>query len=199
MQNQFIQWMTQQAMRTKQSVRCCVIMLGALRMPFISVPLISVHLMLFPSMLKAEEVEQPIQYDVTPVKGFIYGTVDGETAYQDWRRGTFDKEPMVEVKPHAIKKELPEPVVVPFSTPKVSEVPVGKPKKPPLKGEDKIFVQIGEDEIEARCFILGEGCEKLVQPEDEQDSVYFGAIEKAIEDQKQKEATSAKERTVVKP
>jgi len=147
-----------------------------------------------------EQLEEPIQYEVTAVKGYLYGTVDGETAYKDWRRGTFDKERMTEVKPKELPDNLPEPVVIPFVESKVREVPVGKPKRPPLKGEDKIFVQIGEDEIKARCFILGEGCEQLEKPE-EQDSVYYKAIEKAQEKQqalKQGEAAN-KGRAIIKP
>lgn len=147
-----------------------------------------------------EAVEKPIEYQVTPVKGYLYGTVDGESAYKDWRRGTFDKERMVEVQPKQLPSKLPEPVVIPFAEPKVNEVPVGKPKKPPLKGEDKIFVQIGKDEIEARCLILGEGCELLIEPEEEKDSVYFKAIEKAKERQAELQSgTEAKSRTIVQP
>lgn len=145
-----------------------------------------------------EEDDQVIEYEVTAVEGYLYGTIDGETAYKNWRRGTFDKERMVEIKPRKIKKELPKPVVVPFTAPKVSEVPVGQPKKPPLKGEDKIFVQIGKDEVKARCFILGEGCEALLEPKDEKDSIYFPAIDKAKERRAQEEEES-KKREIISP
>jgi len=131
---------------------------------------------LIPSWLYAEEVVVPIEYEVTAPKGYFYGTVDGETAYKDWRRGTFDKERMQEITPQDLPDNLPEPVIIPFTEPKVNEVPVGKPKRPPLKGEDKIFVQIGKDEQKARCFLLGQGCEELVKPK-ETDSVYFRPIE----------------------
>ena len=143
-----------------------------------------------------EEVELPIEYDITSPKGYYYGTVDGETAYKDWRRGTFDKERMNEVQPKDLPSNLPEPVVIPYVPPVVNEVPVGKPKKPPLKGEDKIFVQIGKDEKKARCLILGQGCEELVEPE-VKDSVYFRPIE--AQKQKQLEQEQAKKRTVINP
>lgn len=157
-------------------------------------------LLLSPFTMAEEVVEAPIAYEITPVKGYLYGTVDGETAYQDWRRGTFDKERMVEVKPKELPSNLPEPVVIPYTEPKVNEVPVGKPKKPPLKGEDKIFVQIGKDEKEARCLILGEGCEELLQPKEEKDSVYFDAIQKAKERQAElKSESEGRGRAIVKP
>lgn len=143
------------------------------------------------SAIAEEAIEQPIEYDITSPKGYYYGTVDGETAYQDWRRGTFDKERMNEIQPQDLPSNLPEPVVVPFVEPSVSEVPVGKPKKPPLKGEDKIFVRIGKDEKKARCFLLGQGCEDLVEPE-VKDSVYFSAIQAAKEQQAAEEAGQKK-------
>ena len=133
-------------------------------------------LFLISSWLCAEEIVVPIDYKVTAPKGYLYGTVDGETAYKDWRRGSFDKERMQEIAPQDLPDNLPEPVVIPFVAPKVNEVAVGKLKDPPLKGEDKIFVQIGKDELKARCFLLGQGCEELVKPE-ETDSVYFRPIE----------------------
>ncbi len=123
----------------------------------------------------AEEEPAPIEYEITSPKGEYYGTIDGKTAYQDWRRGTFDREVMNEIKPADKPDNAPEPVVIPFVAPAVQEVPAGKPKKP-LKGEDKIFVQIGKDEKKARCFILGEGCEELVEPE-VKDSIYFRPIQ----------------------
>lgn len=90
-------------------------------------------LFLFSCAISAEEeVELPIEYDITSPKGYYYGTVDGETAYKDWRRGTFDKERMKEVQPKDLPSNLPEPVVIPYVPPLVNEVPVGKPKKPPL-------------------------------------------------------------------
>lgn len=148
----------------------------------------------------AEESVQPIEYEVTQVRGYLYGTVDGKTAYQDWRRGTFDKERMIEVQPKKLPDNLPEPVVIPYTEPEVSEVPVGQPKKQPLKGEDKIFAQIGKDEKEARCLILGEGCEELVKPKEEKDSVYFDAIGKAKESRAQQETgTDSRARKVIKP
>lgn len=130
-----------------------------------------------------EEVELPIDYQITAPKGYYYGTVDGETAYQDWRRGTFDQERMVEVIPRDLPNNLPEPLVIPYAPPKVNEVPAGKDKKPPLKGEDKIFVQIGKDEKKARCLLLGQGCEELVKPK-RKDSVYFRPI---LEQEKKRE------------
>lgn len=133
-------------------------------------------LFLISSWLCAEEIVVPIDYKVTAPKGYLYGTVDGETAYKDWRRGSFDKERMQEIVPQDLPDNLPEPVVIPFVAPKVNEVAVGELKAPPLKGEDKIFVQIGKDELKARCFLLGQGCEELVKPE-ETDSVYFRPIE----------------------
>lgn len=148
----------------------------------------------------AEEIEVPIEYQVTAPKGYYYGTVDGETAYKDWRRGTFDKERMTEIKPQDLPNNLPEPVVIPFVEPKVNEVPVGEPKTPPLKGEDKIFVQIGKDEKKARCFILGQGCDELVEPETLKDSVYFRPIEALQEKQaEQAEAEKAKKREIITP
>ena len=179
MQNQSIQWITHLTSHIKDLFYC-------------------LSLCLFSLSVWAEEEEQVIKYDVTPVKGYLYGTIDGETAYKNWRRGTFDKERMVEIKPRKIKKELPKPVVVHFISPKVTEVPVGQPKKPPLKGEDKIFVQIGKDEIKARCFILGEGCEALLEPKDEKDSIYFPAIDKAKERRAQADAES-KRRELIQP
>ncbi len=148
-----------------------------------------------PLIAWAEEIIAPIKYQVTAPRGYFYGTVDGETAYKDWRRGTFDKEKMVEVKPDNLPSNLPEPVVIPYVKPKVNEVPVGKPKKPLLKGEDKIFVQIGKDEKKARCFILGQGCDALIEPEAVKDSVYFRPIEAL---QKQQAGTEpAKKRKVL--
>lgn len=129
-------------------------------------------------LFAVEEPPAPVPYTVTKVRGYLYGTVDGKTAYKDWRRGTFDKERMNEVKPGDLPSDLPEAVVIPYKDPKVLEVAVGKPKHPPLKGEDKIFVQIGSDEKKARCFLLGQGCEELSKPE-EQDSVYYRPIQKA--------------------
>lgn len=123
-----------------------------------------------------EEVIQPIKYEVTSPKGYFHGTVDGETAYKDWRRGSFDKERMTEVRAKDLPSDLPPPVVIPYTKPKVKEVPVGEPKVPPLKGEDKIFVTIGKDEKKARCLLLGQGCADLVEPE-EKDSIYFRPIE----------------------
>jgi len=139
-----------------------------------------------------EELELPIDYEVTSPKGYFYGTVDGETAYKDWRRGTFDKERMNEIKPKDLPSNLPEPVVIPYVPPVVNEVPVGKPKKPALKGEDKIFVQIGKDEKKARCLILGQGCEELLEPE-VKDSVYF----RPIEAQRQKQQEQSKKRAII--
>ena len=141
-----------------------------------------------------EELERPIDYEVTSPKGYFYGTVDGETAYKDWRRGTFDKERMNEIKPQDLPSNLPEPVVIPYVPPVVNEVPVGKPKKPALKGEDKIFVQIGKDEKKARCLILGQGCEELLEPE-VKDSVYFRPIE--AQRQKQQEQEQSKKRAII--
>lgn len=126
-------------------------------------------------LLAVEEPPAPVPYTVTPVRGYLYGTVDGKTAYQDWRRGTFDKERMNEVKPADLPSNLPKAVIIPYINPKIREVAVGKPKQPPLKGEDKIFVQIGSDEKKARCLLLGQGCEALHKPK-EQDSVYYRPI-----------------------
>lgn len=126
-----------------------------------------------------EEAPAPVPYKVTPVKGYLYGTVDGKTAYKDWRRGTFDKERMNEVQPADLPNNLPEPTVIPYTEPKVKEIAVGKPKRAPLKGEDKIFVQIGKDEKRARCLLLGEGCAELNKPK-EQDSVYFRPIKAPV-------------------
>ncbi|MGH1461613.1 MAG: hypothetical protein ACRBB6_06230 [Neptuniibacter sp.] len=158
-------------------------------------------LLLFSPIAPAEEiVEKPIEYKVTPVKGYLYGTVDGETAYKDWRRGSFDQERMVEVQPQELPSNLPEPVVIPYTEPEVSEVPVGKTKQPPLKGEDKVFVQIEEDVKEARCLILGEGCELLIEPEEEKDSVYFDAIEKAKARQAELQSEqNGKAREIIRP
>ena len=180
MRKQFIQWKNRLTMRFNWHV---------------------LLLLLFSPISLAEEVEEkPIEYKVTQVKGYLYGTVDGDTAYRDWRRGTFDKERMVEVEPKELPSKLPEPVVIPYTDPKVNEVPVGKPKKPPLKGEDKIFVQIGEDVKEARCLILGEGCELLIEPEDEKDSVYFDAIEQAKTRQAElKPGEKGSTREIIKP
>lgn len=158
--------------------------------------ILAVSALLIPLNALAEEIEAPIEYRVTAPKGYYYGTVDGETAYKDWRRGTFDKERMIEVQPKDLPSNLPEPVIIPYVEPKVNEVPVGKPKQPPLKGEDKIFVQIGKDEKEARCFILGQGCEDLVEPE-VKDSVYFRPIE-ALQEQ-QGGDTSTKKREIIQP
>ena len=129
-----------------------------------------------PFLPAEEETVLPIKYEVTAPEGYFYGTVDGETAYKDWRRGSFDKERMTEIKAKDLPNDLPPPVVIPYTKPTVKEVPVGKPKTPPLKGEDKIFVTIGKDEKKARCFLLGQGCEELVKPE-EKDSIYFRPIE----------------------
>lgn len=145
-----------------------------------------------------EDIEVPIDYEITTPKGYFYGTVDGETAYKDWRRGTFDKERMNEIKPKDLPSNLPEPVVIPYVPPVVNEVPAGKPKKPPLKGEDKIFVQIGKDEKKARCLILGQGCEELVEPE-VKDSVYFRPIEAQKQKQLELEQEKIKKRTVINP
>lgn len=152
-------------------------------------------LFLASSVLNAEEEPKlPIDYEVTSPKGYFYGTVDGETAYKDWRRGTFDKERMSEIKPKDLPSNLPEPIIIPYVPPVVNEVPVGKPKKPALKGEDKIFVQIGKDEKKARCQILGQGCEELLEPE-VKDSVYFRPIE--AQKQKMQEQEPGKKRAII--
>ncbi|WP_286239663.1 hypothetical protein [Neptuniibacter halophilus] len=162
--------------------------------------LLLTSLLITPGLQAEEESEVPIEYQVTVPKGYFYGTVDGETAYENWRRGSFDKEPMVEVQPEDLPSNLPKPVVVPFVPAKVNEVPAGKSKKPVLKGEDKIFVQIGKDEQEARCFILGQGCEELAEPE-VKDSIYFRPIEAQLERMEASGETpdAAKSRQVVKP
>ncbi|WP_067982915.1 hypothetical protein [Neptuniibacter pectenicola] len=123
-----------------------------------------------------EEFISSLEYKVTPPSGDYYGTVKGETAYKNWRRGAFDKERMVEVEPKELPSNLPPPAVIPFAESMLSEVSGGEFSNPALTGEDKVFLQISRDEQKARCVLLGQRCEAFLKPDDT-DSVYARPIE----------------------
>lgn len=117
-------------------------------------------------VLLPEQWMDVIPYKVTRPVGYSMGSVDGKTAYDDERKGVFDWEPMIEINPAAKPLDLPPPTVVPFIQHSVAVELNGQRIKSDrsLQKEDKIFLQIAEDEKKARCYILGEGC-----PEDTQE------------------------------
>ena len=109
-----------------------------------------------------------IPYDVTPAKGPIVFAIEPSVAYKGLPRGTFDVEPMAEVKAYALPPTLPPPTVVPAAEPEFY-VQLNKLEKegPTLKGEDLVFKTIADDQKKERCLIFGEECSALEIIEEE--------------------------------
>ncbi len=111
--------------------------------------------------------EPPIPYTITngPHEAGLSRHYSGATVYEDWPRGSFDRERMQEVAPAAFESELPPPQVVPFlDEPGVVRDREGR-RILRLEGEDKIFRQIDKDVREARCVLLGIGCPEEAKPD----------------------------------
>ncbi|MBY4677966.1 hypothetical protein [Marinobacterium arenosum] len=86
---------------------------------------------------------------------------NGATVYKDKPRGEFDDEPMTEITPRFTAKPPPEPMVIPYAPLEdIEQGLVTDLRRKELKGEDKIFRQIARDVIKARCFLLGQDCDK---------------------------------------
>lgn len=118
--------------------------------------------MILPVWAEVQPVPDQIPYDVTPAKGRIVFAIEPSVAYKGLPRGTFDVEPMEEVKAYALPPTLPPPTVVPAAEPEFY-VQLNKLEKegPTLKGEDLVFKTIADDEKKERCLIFGEECSAL--------------------------------------
>lgn len=118
--------------------------------------------------LAADLVPEPIPYDVTKPKGRLIFALDGASAYEGLVRGTFDIEPMNEVKAYKLPPLLPPPTVVPSADPAFYVLMNRLEKEgPKLTGEDLVFKTIGEDAIKERCLVYGEECSALEIIEEE--------------------------------
>ena len=121
---------------------------------------------------RKEDILNPIPYVVTEPTGYIDSPIDPATVYEFKRRGFVDAEPMEEIEPYLIpERQLPPPVVIPHSGPSEAErVVAAQRKAPPLKGEDKIFEQIAQDQLVMECILEDtlENCEgvEIVLPEE---------------------------------
>ena len=118
--------------------------------------------MTLPAWAEVQPVPDPIPYDVTPATGSIVFAIEPSVAYKGLPRGTFDVEPMEEVKAYALPSTLPPPTVVPAADPEFY-VQMNKLEKkgPTLTGEDLVFKTIADDQKKERCLIFGEECSAL--------------------------------------
>lgn len=118
--------------------------------------------MILPAWAEVQPAPDPIPYDVTPATGSIVFAIEPSVAYKGLPRGTFDVEPMEEVKAYALPSPLPPPTVVPAAASDFY-VQLNKLEKegPTLTGEDLVFKTIADDQKKARCLIFGEECSAL--------------------------------------
>lgn len=120
--------------------------------------------------VKAEEplVDNAIPYDVTRPDGALIFAIEPSQAYKGLPRGTYDVEPMAEVKAFKLPSTLPPPTVVPAAEP-AFYIQMNKLEKegPTLSGEDLVFKSIADDQKKERCLIFGESCSALEIIEEE--------------------------------
>ncbi|MGB0467832.1 MAG: hypothetical protein ACPGF7_09930 [Pontibacterium sp.] len=104
----------------------------------------------------------PIPYSVTKPSGALIFALDGRTAYKGLSRGTFDIEPMSEVKAYKLPSLLPAPTIIQAASADFyTQLNQLETKGPVLKGEDLVFKTIDEDMEKERCFVYGEACSTL--------------------------------------
>ncbi|MDI3323585.1 hypothetical protein QKW35_04265 [Pontibacterium granulatum] len=118
--------------------------------------------MTLPAWAEVQPVPDPIPYDVTPATGSIVFAIEPAVAYKGLPRGTFDVEPMEEVRAYALPSTLPPPTVVPAADSEFY-VQLNKLEKegPTLSGEDLVFQTIADDRKKERCLVFGEECSAL--------------------------------------
>ncbi|WP_432472419.1 hypothetical protein [Amphritea sp. HPY] len=104
---------------------------------------------------RKEDLVNPITYVVTEPGGYIDSPVNPNTVYDNKQRGFVDSEPMLEIKPHLIpERQLPPPTVIPHSgLEPVERIISAQQKKIVLRGEDKVFQQIADDDLKIRCLM----------------------------------------------
>ena len=104
---------------------------------------------------RKEDLVDPIPYTITKPAGYIDSPINPRTVYDNKRRGSVDSEKMTEIKPYLIpENQLPPPTVIPHGDYEPVERVVSAPKQaPPLQGEDKIFQQIANDQLEIECML----------------------------------------------
>ena len=140
---------------------------------------LSVGLWLLATLTCAAEInsgDELIPYQVT--RGSISSPdwEAGAEVYEKLGREGFDREPMVEIKPHDNPSDLPEPTVVHYSQPEPVLVDLkaalAAPEKPvkggaePLPAEDRVYIRIRDADRRGRCFLLAQDCDVLAEPAD---------------------------------